>query len=537
LSSASKSLQEIAMSILQGARNADRGMIANKLEAARYFTDQMRAPAVGSAYSTQPDTFLARNWLRAVDDQAPSLLNAKTGFATLAGRMALAGQPQALSGFVITPSPSAQAPAATCFGVPDGYVPVASANVTQVNVLGTSGRVATTDDCGFFVTTLDAGTPSLRIGASGYRTFVSTAQAFQDSDGNGLPDHATLIPTTSSYQLTGVIVDGKTVQFTLIDSATGKAITGLSSANVPIVSNGVPLAAGNTVYAAAMEFKNAIIGLVLDASGSMGDAGSVSTTQKKIELAGAATQLFITRKARVDLMSLTIFDHRVAFLDSAGYQQMITGLGACPGTPFAFRTQAGTAVGSAVPVNGHTNDAQFLEQMVKFYNWESPSWKGNDPFFNVYRPGYTATTPFHGSTAMYKATRPAVDAIGPLVPRRRVAIVMTEGLDSSSGAETAATVAAAAKQYGVTVHTIAVGSYADSSGLTTMANQTGGMFRQVTDLGQVDALAGAFDAVRTSIAYQYATQLSAVPAYGPLQVIVNVGGTAIVACGTGPYGC
>jgi hypothetical protein len=168
---------------------------------------------------------------------------------------------------------------------------------------------------------------------------------------------------------------------------------------------------------------------------------------------------------------------------------------------------------------------------------ESPSWKGNDPFFNVYRPGFTVTSPFQGNTALYKATRTAVDAIGPLVPSRRVAIVMTDGLDNSSGAETAGTVAAAAKQYGVTVHTVAVGSYVDSSGLTTMANQTGGMFRQVTDLSQVDALAGAFDAIRTSIAYQYATQLAAAPAYGPLQVIVNVGGTPIVACGTGPYGC
>ena len=539
LSGGKRTLQQISFEILQGAQNDDLGKIQNKVAAAIYFADQLQVRGIAADYSAQADIFLARNWLGTIDATAASLDAARVAINKLLDRISMAGKPQTISGVLVAPSSAPQsgrsaayflpakersqlhalpaagadAPAAgpLCFGVPDGYTPLANATVDQIDAFGGLAAPTTTaDSCGMFVSAAGAAVVALDVAAPNYRPVRTSVTAFRDPDGNQLPDALTLIPTTSSYQLSGVRLQNQTrLLFTLTDSATNKAILGVVPGQVSVTNNGAPAAIQSFGYGATLSQAPASGAMVLDASGSMWGA--------PLQVAAASARLFVSRKASTDELGLTVFDHNVYFLDRTGTDAMIAN-----GYGLTFSDGAGLPIVLQPPANGYSTNPSFAEQMLKLYDNQSEAWKGTDPFFRV-ASGYC---PYGGATALYSAALKGVQSLGGST-NRRYAIVMTDGYDNSSGTNTADTVINAAKASNVATFTVAAGSYVDANALRRIASETGGTYTQVSDMTQVQNLSSVFDAIRTNIAYGYAADLSKVVVPGTLTLSLDIGGSVV----------
>lgn len=539
LSGGKRTLQQISFEILQGAQNDDLGKIQNKVAAAIYFADQLQVRGIAADYSAQADIFLARNWLGTIDATAASLDAARVAINKLLDRISMAGKPQTISGVLVAPSSAPQsgrsaayflpakersqlhalpaagadAPAAgpLCFGVPDGYTPLANATVDQIDAFGGLAAPTTTaDSCGMFVSAAGAAVVALDVAAPNYRPVRTSVTAFRDPDGNQLPDALTLIPTTSSYQLSGVRLQNQTrLLFTLTDSATNKAILGVVPGQVSVTNNGAPAAIQSFGYGATLSQAPASGAMVLDASGSMWGA--------PLQVAAASARLFVSRKASTDELGLTVFDHNVYFLDRTGTDAMIAN-----GYGLTFSDGSGLPIALQPPANGYSTNPSFAEQMLKLYDNQSEAWKGTDPFFRV-ASGYC---PYGGATALYSAALKGVQSLGGST-NRRYAIVMTDGYDNSSGTNTADTVINAAKASNVATFTVAAGSYVDANALRRIASETGGTYTQVSDMTQVQNLSSVFDAIRTNIAYGYAADLSKVVVPGTLTLSLDIGGSVV----------
>ena len=539
LSGGKRTLQQISYEILQGAQNDDLGKIQNKVAAAIYFADQLQARGITADYSAQADIFLARNWLGTINATTASLDAAKIAINQLLDRISLAGKPQTLTGVLVAPSSAPQSgrsaayflpakersqvralPASgagapndglLCFGVPDGYTPLANATVDQIDAFG--GQAAPTtmaDSCGMFVSAAGASVVALDVAAPNFRPVRTSVSAFKDPDGNQLPDALTLIPTTSSYQLSGVRLQNQTrLLFTLTDSATNKAILGVVPGQISVTNNGAPAAIQSFGYGATLSQAPASVAMVLDASGSMWGT--------PLQVAAASARLFVSRKASADELSLTVFDDKVYFLDPAGTDAMIA-----YGGKLSFSDGAGQPIVLQPPANGYSTNPSFAEQMLKLYDNQSDAWKRTDPFFRV-SGGYY---PYGGSTALYSAALKGVQSLGNTA-NRRYAIVMTDGYDNASGMNTADTVINAAKASNVATFTVAAGSYVDANALQRIASETGGTYTQVSDMTQVQNLSSVFDAIRTNIAYGYAADLSKAAAPGSLTLSLDIGGSVV----------
>lgn len=539
LSGGKRTLQQISFEILQGAQNDDLGKIRNKVAAAIYFADQLQARGITADYSAQADIFLARNWLGTIDATAASLDAARVAINALLDRISLAGKPQTLTGVLVTPSSAPQSgrsaayflPAKErsqlralpevgantvtngllCFGVPDGYTPLANATVNQVDAFGAPAAPTTTaDSCGMFVSAAGASVVALDVAAPNYRPVRTSVIAFQDPDGNQLPDALTLIPTTSSYQLSGVRLQNQTrLLFSLTDSATNKAILGVVPGQISVTNNGAPAAIQSFGYGATLSQVPASVAMVLDASGSMWGT--------PLQVAAASARLFVSRKTSTDELSLTVFDNKVYFLDPTGTDAMIA-----KGGGLTFSDGAGLPIGLQPPANGYSTNPSFAEQMLKLYDNQSEAWSRTDPFFRV-ASGYY---PYGGSTALYSAALKGVESLGSST-NRRYAIVMTDGYDNASGTNTADTVINAAKASNVATFTVAAGSSVDANALQRIASETGGTYTQVRDMTQVQNLSAVFDAIRTNIAYGYAADLSNAAAPGTLTLSLDIGGSVV----------
>lgn len=544
LSGGKRTLQEISYQILQGAQNDDLGKIQNKVAAATYFSDQLQARGLTADYSVQADIFLARNWLGTVGSSAASLDAARVAIGSLLDRISLAGKSQTITGVLVAPSNATQsgrsaayfmpaqersrlrgtgearvameagAPsdALLCFGVPDGYAPLANASVAQVDPFGAPVAPPTTADrCGMFVAAAGASVTALDITAPNHRTVRTAVTAFQDPDGNQLPDALTLIPDTSNYQLSGVRLQNQTrLMFTLTDSATNKAILGVVPGQVSITNNGMPAVINNFGYGATLSQSPASVALVLDGSGSMFGT--------PLQVAAASARLFVSRKSSTDELSLTIFDDQVIFLDQAGTDGMVAQ------NRLTFSDGSGAPLTLQPPVNGYSTNPLFAEQMLKLYHNQSESWKRTDPFFQV-TGGYY---PYGGSTALYSAALKGVQSLDGTA-NRRYAIVMTDGYDNASGRNTPDTVINAAKAGNVATFTVAAGTSVDARALQRMATETGGTYTQVKDMSQVQNLSAVFDAIRTNIAYGYAVDLIQPAVPGSLTLSLDIGGLVVDA--------
>lgn len=552
LSNGKRSLQEISFEILKGARNDDLAKIANKVAAAHYFSDQVAARSLKPDYSVQADIFLARNWLGTVNETDASLNSAKTNIDALLNRISLAGKPQTVTGVLATPSGGMQtglnairfmplsdqgdlqdqatkamatatatakvmaAPSATgnsvCFGVPDGYTPLDNASITQSDAFNQPVQgVAQADSCGFFVMPTAATVAQLNIAAPGYRPISVPVNVFQDPDQNGLPDPLTLIPTTSSYQLAGLRLNTGSGQlyFNVSDSATGKAVLGISGSQVSVRNNGALAPVSAVGYGAFISQTPASVALVLDASGSMSGT--------PLQVAAAAARLFVSRKGSTDELSLTLFDDSVIFMNQANTNAMVTR------SRLQFTDGSGNPLSLVAPVNGYTTNPQFAEQILKLYDDRSDAWSRStpDPFFRI-RGSY----PFGGYTALYSASVTAIDSLAQS-PNRRYAVVMTDGYDNGSFPNTVDTAINKAKAHNVATYTVAAGNSVDEFALKRMALETGGTYTKVSDMTQVVRLSSVFDAIRTSIAFDYAAVLATPPVPGSLTLSVNLGGDVI----------
>ena len=539
LTGGKRTLQQISYEVLQGAQNEDLGKIRNKVAAAIYFSDQLQARGIAADYSAQADIFLARNWLATIDATSASLDAARAAINKLLDRISLAGKPQTLSGVLVTPSSASQSgqsaayfmpPAVRsqlralptagadtssngvlCFGVPDGYTPLANATVDQIDAFGGQAAPSTSaDSCGLFVAAAGSSVVALDVSAPNYRPVRTSVTAFQDPDADQLPDALSLIPTTSNYQLSGVRLQNQSrLLFTLTDSATNKAILGLVPSQVTVTNNGAPAGVQSFGYGATLSQAPASVAMVLDASGSMSGT--------PLQVAAASARLFVSRKASTDELSLTVFDSNVYFLDPTGTDAMIA-----RGSKLTFTDGSGQPLVLQPPANGYSTNPSFAEQMLKLYDNQSEAWKRTDPFFRV-ASGYY---PYGGTTALYSAALKGVQSLGNST-NRRYAIVMTDGYDNKSYPNTADTVINEAKANNVATFTVAAGSYVDVTALQRIANETGGTYTQVRDMTQVQNLSSVFDAIRTSIAYGYAADLSTAAAPGTLTLSLDIGGTVV----------
>ena len=104
---------------------------------------------------------------------------------------------------------------------------------------------------------------------------------------------------------------------------------------------------------------------------------------------------------------------------------------------------------------------------------------------------------------------------------------MTDGYDNASGANTVDTAINKAKANNVATYTVAAGSSVDEKALRRMAVETGGTYTQVKDMTQVAKLSSVFDAIRTSIAFDYAAVLASPPVPGSITLQVDMGGDVI----------
>lgn len=543
LSNGNRTLPEISYEILKGAINEDLGKIRNKLAAANYFTEQVTARNLKNDYSVQADIFLARNWLGTIDETSASLDAAKNAIDALLNRVGLAGKPQSVTGVLATPAGSAQTafkairfmpedtrpelqsqadavlaalpPSTVCFGVPDGYTALANASVVQKGGFDEPLAAAVqADNCGMFVLASAPTAVALDISAPGYRSISTPISVFQDPDRNGLPDPVTLIPTTSSYQLTSVRVSdtggGVKVFFNVIDSATKKAVLGISGAQVSVLNNGSLTPVSAVGYGSSISSSAASVALVLDASGSMSGT--------PLQIAAAAARLFVSRKGSADELSLTLFDDDVIFLNQANTNKMVAD------NRLSFTDGVGNPIAFDAPVNGYTNAPLFAEQALKLYDRRSDAWPGSstpDPFFRI-----KGSYPFGGSTALYTASVTATQSLAQS-PNRRYALVMTDGADNASRPNTLQTAIDTAKNNNVATYTVAAGRGANAAELTRLAQETGGTFTSVPDLTQLTKLSAAFDAIRTSIAFDYAAVLGVSPLPGSLTLRVDVGGSVL----------
>ncbi len=541
LSSGKRTLQEVSFEILKGAQNEDWGKISNKVAAATYFSSELVARNIKTEYSVQADIFLARNWLSTIDETPASLSNAKAAISVLLDRISLAGKPQTVTGVLATPTGSLQtarnaikympqreqkdlkrqaalalkgsaaAPAAStvCFGVPDGYTPLANASVTQIDAFDqTVGAPISADSCGMFVLSTAGMATQLAVSAPGYRAIRTPLTVFQDPDKNGLPDAVTLIPTTSQYQLNGLrLNNGNQLYFNVTDSATNKAVLGVSSGQISVLNNAAPATVSAVGYGVSISNTPASVALVLDASGSMGGA--------PLQVAAASARLFVSRKSKEDEVSLTIFDSRVTFLDKANTDAMVKG------NYLQFTDSNNQPVTLNAPVNGYTKNTLFAEQMLKLYDDQSDAWRGIDPFFRI--DGYY---PFGSATALYSAAVTGINSLAQS-PNRRYAVVMTDGYDNASYPDTVDSAITAAKANNVATYTIAAGTYVDEAELKRMAQETGGTYTQVADMTQIAKLSSVFDAIRTTIAFDYALVLSQSPQAGDLLLRLDMGGDVL----------
>lgn len=541
LSSGKRTLQEISFEILKGARNEDMAKIANKVAAANYFSSQIAARNIKADYTVQADIFLARNWLATIDETDASLVNAKANIDALLNRISLAGKPQTVTGVLATPAGSAQTAASAikymplddqedlrgqaakamaalpaagslCFGVPDGYSPLSNASITQTDAFNQPvPGTAQADNCGMFVMSTAATVARLNITAPGYRPLSVPVNVFMDPDKNNLPDPLTLIPTSSSYRLTGLRLNSTTNQlyFNVADSATGKAVLGVSGAQVSVTNNNMPAAVSAVGYGSFISKAPASVALVLDASGSMGRVA--------LQVAAASARLFVNRKGSTDEISMTVFDNKVTFMDQANTDAMVAK------NRLVFTDGSSNPLRLAAPPNGYTTNPQFAEQILKLYDRYSDAWSrpSTDPFLRI-----SGSYPFGGSTALYAASVAATDSLAQAT-NRRYALVMTDGYDNASGANTVDTAINKAKANNVATYTVAAGSSVDEKALRRMAVETGGTYTQVKDMTQVAKLSSVFDAIRTSIAFDYAAVLASPPVPGSITLQVDMGGDVI----------
>lgn len=542
LSSGKRSLQEVSFEILQGALNDDLTMIANKVKAATFFSNELIARNIKADYSSQADIFLARNWIAKIDATQASLDAAKADIIAVLNRISTAGKTGTVSGFLATPSTTSQVAASAayflpvpvksamyagdkmtaavsaavspmCFGVPDGYSPLSGAVVTQIDAFGSLTALESADECGFFVLTTSPMAVQMEVSASGYRTVRTSLATFMDPDKNSLPDPLTLIPTTSSYQLSGLrLINGNQLYFNLIDSATTKSVLGLTASNVSITNNTSPVSISQFGYGASISNTPASVAIVLDASGSM-DTYYAPT---RYQLAAASARLFVSRKASADQVSLTFFDDQVLYLNQTNTAQMVADHG------LSFTDGSGNPLAITAPVDGYTANTLFAEQMLKFYDPKSDAWLKTDPFFRVASGSY----PLNGATAVYTAALTGVNSLQNSA-NRRYALVLTDGGDNSSYPNTVDTVITAAKANNVATYTIGIGSSVNNTALARLANETGGTFAQVTDLTQVNSLSTVFDAIRTKIAFDYVAFLTSNPATGNVAVSIDIGGMIV----------
>lgn len=421
-------------------------------------------------------------------------------------------------------TPLATGVQATCPDVPVGYEPLVSVVVTPLRADGTpAGTAFTTDACGAFTSTVPPDVATLSIAATGSlqaRTFDVTAFVGGTSLGSTLPLGATY-EIASLYRL-----DANRIGLSVIDSLTKKAVLGLPASLVTAKIDGAATTLAD--FASSLNATLSSTGLVMDASGSMGTTVFTDTTTGKsfdrFSLASIAAGEFISGKQSIDEVAIVIFDDTSTLIDDAYLANL----------SFTDAT-SGAAVPVVTATDGFTTDASALLTVANLYNGDSAIYA------RCYSSGVLSDSCFDylansdssirlssgyawgGSTALWAATDLALEELNVRTSSRKFIVAMTDGQDNASGANTADTVIAKAKQYGVPVWMVAFGSAGavNETAMQKVANDTGGSYYRQESQGIV----GIFQAIQTGIRFQYSATLG-VPSLTTGQVITVTVDTA-----------
>jgi len=381
-----------------------------------------------------------------------------------------------------------------CPNVPEGYSPLANAEVTFIGGDGSElGRAdASTDACGAFTGALPAGTAQVRGTAPGYRDITTDVAVFQSGDSSN--NVASTISNEATYTIGSIQkVDDDTIAFTITDDQTSKAVLGIpnSAFTVTVNKNSVNM----TTSSAAVTTEKASVVMTLDASGSMNarvftdpDSGQKF---RRLQLASIAAHTFLDLKNADDEVAVVIFDGTESFIDQGAIDSL-----------FSLTDQNDNPVNHAYPVDGFSAQSKDLRFTVDAYN-EYTTWWGRSSSTDALHadtPNYkqAKSHPWGGSTAFYDSISAGIDKLGVRSNLRKFIIAMTDGGDNSSQIDEDEAIILA-KTNNMAVYTIGFGSDSDETSLQKIAAETGGTYfrAESTDI------TAAYQSIQTNITFQY----------------------------------
>ena len=383
-----------------------------------------------------------------------------------------------------------------CPNVPEGYSPLANAEVAFIGGDGAQLGLADapTDACGAFTGTLPAGTTQVRGTAPGFRDITTDVAVFQSGDANN--NVASTIPNEATYTIGSIQkVDDDTIAFTVTDDQTNKAVLGIPDSALTATVNKSP--ANMTTSSAVATSGKASVVMTLDASPSMeesvftdADSGKEFT---RFQLASIAGHTFLDYKSAEDEVATVIYDGTVNFIDQAAVDQL-----------FPLTDQNDVAVKHVFPADGFSAQAKDLRFIMDAYN-PYAAWWGTSSSTDALHPDtpnykQVKSYPWTSATAVYDSISTGVEKLAARSSLRKFIIAMTDGDDNSSN-NTEDEVITLAKTNNMAVYTVGfgAGTYTNETSLQKIAAETGGTYFRAENTD----ISAAYQSIQTNITFQY----------------------------------
>ena len=356
--------------------------------------------------------------------------------------------------------------------IPSGYFPLKDVNVSYLDENGTIVTSVTTDACGRFYGSFEtAGLKEVRIVKKGYHTMYSDFSAF-DNGGNGWGIVSTA-DINNSFAVR-VNVEGESLayeprngnfKYSVIDTKTGRAVLGIARSQVRLYKNMDE--ANVTDY--RFNDLDADLVLTLDASGSMTSEvmeQNGSSLGTRYDLTYHAAKSFIDELSGNAQLGINIFDDKIDFIDQ-GFIDSLNLDG-----PFKYAA------------DGFERNKKNSKFIIDIYHPNSHVYDANSTLVPEYPYMTKEEYKWGGATAYIDAASTAVEKLATRSAERRIAVLMTDGLDNSSG-KTIPQVITEANKAAVTFYTITIGAYTDTD-LEHLAKATGGIYMKAvgSDIGE-----------------------------------------------------
>lgn len=348
--------------------------------------------------------------------------------------------------------------------IPGGYVPLEDANVSFVDINGSSVQSQLTDMCGRFYSNVQTDDlTTVRIVKQGFHTMLSDVTSF---DNGGLGWGIVSTADTNNSFAVRINADGQSMtylsksgnfKYSVIDTKSSHAVLGIPQSQVSLYND----VDEEAISAYVFNDLDADLVLCLDASGSMDinltDANGTSIGTG-FDVTYDASKTFIDELSGNAQLGITIFDDKINFID----RSFINALNLDGSFDYAL--------------DGFERDKKKSKFVIDIYHPYSHVYDENSSLVPEYDYMTENEYLWNGATAYIDAASTAVTKLDKRSAEKKIVVLMTDGMDNSSS-KTVKEVVDEAVGADVTFYTISMGSDTDDD-LKALATGTNGVYIQ-----------------------------------------------------------